>query len=158
MGNSAFLFSKYTLRVMFSPFRLTTMVVKEMMKTVMFGLERRRVLLAGNNASLRYIIRQILESQGRFEIVGEALDEDDVLRKAAFHIPDVVLLGGSPNLNCFHASNSLKKSQPNIKVVVLSYEDNEEYRRAAQESGASAYISLDRIDKDLPGVMRSILR
>ena len=131
---------------------------KEMIKTVMFGVERRRVLLAGNNTSLRYMIRQILEGQGRFEIVGEALDEEDVLKKAAFYCPDVVLLGGSPNLNCFHASNSLKKSQPNLKVVVISSEDNEEYRKAAQESGASAYISLDRIDKDLPGVMRSILR
>ncbi|GEM_PF-3314784 len=143
---------------MFSRFPLPKIMGKEIMKTLMFGVEKRRVLLAGNNASLRYMIRQILESQGRFEIVGEALDEDDVLKKSAFYIPDVVLLGGSPNLNCFHASNLLRKSQPNIKVVVLSYEDNEEYRKAAQESGASAYISLDRIDKDLPGVMRSILR
>lgn len=124
----------------------------------MFAVERRRVLLAGNNSSLRYMIRQILESQGRFEVVDEALDEDDVLKKAAFHCPDVVLVGGSPSLNCFQTSNSLKKTLPNIKVVVLSSEDNEEYRNAAQESGASAYISLDRIDKDLPGVMRSILR
>lgn len=124
----------------------------------MFAVERRRILLAGNNTSLRYMIRQILESQGRFEVVGEALDEDEMLKKSAFYCPDVVLLGGSTSLNCFHASSSLKKSQPNVKVVVLSYEDNEEYRRAAQDSGASAYISLDRIDKDLPGVMRSILR
>ncbi len=137
----------------------TILTKKEQMKAAMFATtDRRRVLLAGNNAALRYMIRQILESQGRFEIVGEALDEDEDLKKSAFYCPDVVLVGGNPNLNCFHASTSLKKSQPNVKVVVLSYEDNEEYRKAAQESGASAYISLDRIDKDLPGVMRSILR
>lgn len=118
-----------------------------------------RVLVAESHDYLRQTLCKVLANHPQIEVVGAAATEDEVLAQASLHQPDVVLIeGAGPSFNSFHTSLSVKAAVPRVKVVLVADEDSEDYRTAALESGASAYVARNRLEKDLPGVIKSILK
>ncbi len=125
----------------------------------MVSLEKIRVLVAESHSPLRHTLRKLLEHNSSLEVVAEADTEKDAVSWAVFYQPDVLLVDGDGhNLDCFSTSLSVKQRLPQIKIVLITDDDNEEYRTAAQNSGASACIAKSRMDKDLVGVIKSILK
>ncbi|MBF8303878.1 MAG: DNA-binding response regulator [Dehalococcoidia bacterium] len=123
------------------------------------NMEKIRVLVAESHSPLRHTLRKLLENHPRIEVVAEADTEKDAISWAVFYQPDVMLVDGdSHNLDCFRTTLSVKSRLPKIKIVLIADEDNDEYRNAAQNSGASACIAKSRMDKDLVGVIKSILK
>ena len=102
-------------------------------------------------------IRELLELGKKAELVGVAHDGAEGLREARRLDPDLVLMDvRMPVMDGFEATRLLKKENPDVAVVVISAFGGEEYKRAAEENGADAFIKKTSLDKDLPGVMFSL--
>jgi DNA-binding NarL/FixJ family response regulator len=102
-------------------------------------------------------IRELLELGKKAELVGVAHDGAEGLREARRLDPDLVLMDvRMPVMDGFKATRLLKEENPDVAVVVISAFGGEEYKRAAEENGADAFITKTSLDKDLPGVMFSL--
>jgi len=100
-----------------------------------------RIFLAEDHTIVRKGIRTLLESEENIEVVGEAADGREVLKKIEGLNPDVVLMDISmPQLNGLEATRQLKKAMPDVKVLVLTVHLNEEYIYHALRAGASGYL------------------
>lgn len=99
-----------------------------------------RILLADHRLKIRFALRALLEQRPGVEVVGEAVDAEDLLTQIEATCPDLVLLDwklqGPPAMDLLF---SLRRFCPNIRVIVLS--GRPEARRAALDAGADAFVS-----------------
>ncbi|MGF9910121.1 response regulator [Brevibacillus porteri] len=101
-----------------------------------------RVLLVDDHTMIRKGLRVLLESYSQIKIVGESHTGNDAILKASQLEPDVVLMDLSlPNgLDGFAASNEIRKSNPFVKIVILTMHDEEIFVQKAITVGAHGYI------------------
>jgi DNA-binding NarL/FixJ family response regulator len=100
-----------------------------------------RVILADDHPIVRAGIRAELENVPRVRVVAEAADGREAIELVKSHKPDVVFMDISmPGLNGLEATARIAKEFPNVRVVILSRHDNEEYFWHALKSGACGYI------------------
>ncbi|TQR37383.1 response regulator [Brevibacillus brevis] len=101
-----------------------------------------RVLLVDDHTMIRKGLRVLLESYSQIKIVGESHTGNDAILKANQLKPDVVLMDLSlPNgLDGFTASKEIRKSNPLVKIVILTMHDEEIFVQEAITVGAHGYI------------------
>ncbi|MFF0826428.1 response regulator [Brevibacillus sp. NPDC003359] len=101
-----------------------------------------RVLLVDDHTMIRKGLRVLLESYSQIKIVGESHSGSDAILKATQLQPDVVLMDLSlPNgLDGFTASNEIRKSNPFVKIVILTMHDEEIFVQKAINVGVHGYI------------------
>ncbi len=109
-----------------------------------------KVVIAEDNKLFRELMRSMLKNKDGFEIVGEAEDGLDAIRLALQKKPDLMLLDISmPRLNGFSAIKDIKLQSPEIKILVLTIHESDEYILEAFESGVDGYCiknaSLDEL-------------
>jgi DNA-binding NarL/FixJ family response regulator len=102
---------------------------------------RIKLLLADDHAVVRAGTRQLLERQPDFEIVGEAVDGDEAVRLTAELNPDVVVMDvRMPKVSGVEATRRIKASNPEVRVLVLTAHDDDEYVFALLQAGANGYL------------------
>ena len=98
-----------------------------------------RILLADDEPRVRFALSVLLERQPGLEVVGEALDAEDLLRQAEVACPDLVLLDWElPGQTGVDLLSALRRVCPDLSVIVLS--GRPEARRAALDAGADAFV------------------
>src|SRR5712664_4378651 len=103
--------------------------------------KRIRVLLADNHPIVRAGIRAQLEKIPEVEVVGEANDGRDAVEMVDNLQPNVVFMDITmPKLNGLEATKRITQKHQNIRVIILSRHENEEYYWGALRSGASGYL------------------
>jgi DNA-binding NarL/FixJ family response regulator len=118
-----------------------------------------RILLVDDQTMFRDGLRVLLSSQRDFEIVGEAADGEEALRKAAVLRPQVVLMDlRMPVLDGAAATRRLKSSQPDIRVIVLTTFDEDEAIFDGLRSGATGYLLKDAPTEKLYDAIRAAAR
>lgn len=118
-----------------------------------------RVLLADDHTLVRAGLRKLLESIPDFEVVGEAGDGLALLELANKLQPHLVLMDiAMPGLNGLEATARLAKAQPQIRVLILSMHQNEEYVRQALRHGAAAYLLKDAAPVELELALAAVMR
>jgi len=122
-------------------------------------MEKIRILLADDHAILRESLRILLEEEADLVVIGEAEDGRTAVKMANELSPDVVVMDISmPLLNGLEATCQIKRDKPNVKVLILSMHDNEEYIRQALAKGAMGYILKDAAARELIDAIRAVHR
>jgi len=104
-------------------------------------MQKIKTLLIDDNTPFRKLLRTFLSAESDIEVVGEAVDGETGLNQAKKLQPDLVLMDVSmKKVNGIKTTNLLKKIMPEVKVIMLSVYDLNEYREAAKANGASSYI------------------
>lgn len=89
----------------------------------------------------RQRVKQLLACEAAVEIIGEAGDGEEAILKAREYRPDVVLMDiRMPGMNGLESIRRLNAEMPDLKVIILTAFDLQEYREAAIASGASAFV------------------
>jgi two-component system response regulator NreC len=120
-------------------------------------MKKIRVLLADDHTILRDGIRALLEDQADIEVVGEAEDGQSTVRMAVQLKPDVVVMDiAMPLLNGLEATRQIQRDIPQVKVLILTMHENEEYIRQVLAAGALGYVLKDAAARDLIGAIRAV--
>jgi len=118
-----------------------------------------RILLAEDHLIVRQGLRALLESQEDFQIVGEASNGREAVEAAKELKPDVMVMDlGMPLLNGVDATLSIRKTNPNIQVLVLSMYASEEYVRPAIRAGAKGYLLKGSGLSELSTAIRNVAK
>jgi DNA-binding NarL/FixJ family response regulator len=100
-----------------------------------------RVLLADDQPLVRTGFRMILESESDMEVVGEAGDGADAVRQAGRLRPDVVVMDiQMPELDGIEATRFITGRHPEVRVVMLTMNEDDDTILAAIRAGASGYL------------------
>jgi DNA-binding NarL/FixJ family response regulator len=118
-----------------------------------------RVLLADDHVMVRRGLRMILSAQPDLTVVEEAGDGAEAVEIAARTALDLAVLDVSmPRLTGLQAAAQLTRAHPELKVLMLSMHDNEQYLFEALRAGASGYVLKSAADRDLVEACRAVLR
>lgn len=116
-----------------------------------------RILLADDHTILRDGIRALIDGQDDMEVVGEAEDGISTVKLVAKVKPDVVVMDiAMPLLNGLEATRQIQRDQPQVKVLILTMHENEEYIRQVLAAGALGYVLKDAAARDLLGAIRAV--
>ncbi len=104
-------------------------------------MKKLRLLLVDDHAVVREGLRSLLDSDGRFDIVGEAADGQAAVSAATTLNPDVVVLDVSlPGMNGAQLARRLKENLPHVKTLALTVHEEGGYLRSLMDAGASGYV------------------
>jgi DNA-binding NarL/FixJ family response regulator len=118
-----------------------------------------KVLIADDQALVRAGFRALLDAQDDIEVVGEASDGAQAVRIAAGTHPDVVLMDiRMPGMDGLEATRQLVTSPAlaNLKVIILTTFDLDEYVFEALRVGASGFLVKDTEPVDLLRGLRAV--
>ncbi len=116
-----------------------------------------RVLIADDHAVLRAGLRMLIEAQSDMQVVGEAADGSETVRRAGEVAVDVVLLDLTmPGPPASVTIERLVRLVPNPRVLVLTMHDDPVYLRTALQAGASGYIVKKAADVELLSAIRVV--
>ena len=118
-----------------------------------------RVLIADDHALVREGIAAFLRMCDDIEVVGEASDGIEAIERVHKLKPDIVLMDISmPKLGGLEATVELKKTDPNIKIIVLTQYDDKEYISRFLKAGVCGYMLKKAVGSDLLNAIRAVSR
>ncbi|MEH0542338.1 response regulator transcription factor [Streptomyces sp. B21-105] len=118
-----------------------------------------RILLADDHHLVRRGVRLILDSEPDLTVVAEAGDGAEAIQAARTHQPDLAILDiAMPRLTGLQAARELSRTQPELRILILTMYDNEQYFFEALAAGASGYVLKSVADRDLVEACRATMR
>jgi len=114
-----------------------------------------RVLVVDDQNLFRSGLVRLLEADSRVQVVGQAVDGLDAIKKVASLKPDVILMDlKMPNLDGIEATRRVLAEHPQIKILILTTFETDSYVLQALRAGASGYVLKDA---QIDSVVSSIL-
>ena len=118
-----------------------------------------RVLVADDHAVVRHGVRTILAAQPDFVVVAEAADGAEAVEQALTLRPHLAILDVSmPRLTGLQAAGQLARRTPDVRLLMLSIHDDEQYFFEALAAGASGDVLKSAVDRDLVEACRATMR
>jgi len=115
------------------------------------------VLVVDDHALLRDGTRRILEAHPDLQVVGEAESGEVALALVNQLHPDVVLMDISlPEMNGIEVARRLTQNHPDVRVLMVSANDEDVYIRSALEAGAAGYLSKTAPGDELVQAVRAV--
>ncbi|MDX6739317.1 response regulator transcription factor [Actinocorallia sp. A-T 12471] len=122
-------------------------------------METTRILLADDHALVRQGLRMILDSEPDLAVVAEAADGAEAVEAAASGQVDLAVLDiAMPRMTGLQAAREISRRAPQVRILMLSMYDNEQYFFEALKSGASGYVLKSAADQDLLDACRAAMR
>ena len=116
-----------------------------------------RVLIVDDHAVVRSGLRLVLEAEDDLEPVGEAGSAREAIFEARTTKPDVILLDVvMPEQSGLEAIPTLLRESPDVKICVLSMQDDPHYAREAFAAGASGYVLKEAADNEVVQAVREV--
>jgi two-component system response regulator NreC len=117
------------------------------------------ILIVDDHAVLRAGLRMLLEAEPDMEVVGEAGDGAEALRRILELVPDVVLLDVTmPGVDGLEVLRRIRNDSPHTRVLMLTMHDDEGYLREALAAGSSGYVLKRAADIELLSAIRAVHR
>jgi DNA-binding NarL/FixJ family response regulator len=118
-----------------------------------------RVLLADDHEVVRSGLRLVLEAESDIEVVAEASDGVQALEQALSGEVDLTVLDVSmPRMTGLQAAAELHRRRPELRILMLSMHENEQYFFEALKAGASGYVLKTAANRDLVEACRACMR
>ncbi len=118
-----------------------------------------RVLLADDHPIVLRGLVLVLDQQPDFEVVAEARDGAEAVNRVVSEDIDLAILDVSmPRMTGLQAAREITQRKPNVRVLILSMHENEEYFFEALAMGASGYVLKTAVDRDLVEACRAAMR
>ena len=115
-----------------------------------------RILVADDHPLILDALRNLLERQTDFEIVGEANDGEKAIKMALDLVPHVIIMDiNMPKVNGLEATRKIKAECPDIAVLILTVFDDSEHIFAVLECGASGYLTKNVFGEEIVHAVRA---
>ncbi len=119
--------------------------------------KKTKVLIAEDHTIVRQGLSALINRQPDMAVVGEAGDGKEAVEKTKELCPDVVLMDiAMKHMNGLEATARIKKIAPEVKVLVLTMYENEEYIFQILRAGASGYLLKEAAMNDLISAIKAV--
>lgn len=116
-----------------------------------------RVVLVDDHAVVREGVRQVLQADTGFQVVGEAATARAALEVVAREQPHIVLLDiNLPDESGLWVAAQLRARHPEVRVLMLSVNDDREFVLEGVQAGAHGYLRKDTTPADLRAAVRAV--
>ncbi len=116
-----------------------------------------KILIADDHAIVRRGLKDILREAAEPAMVGEAANGQETLQKAQSETWDVIVLDITmPDMSGIEVLKRLKKTQPDLPILMLSMHSGEQYVNSSLKAGASGYLSKESAPEELIAALRAI--
>jgi DNA-binding NarL/FixJ family response regulator len=123
------------------------------------GAMTTRILLADDHTVVRRGLRLVLDAEPDLEVVAEAADGAEAVQRAGSGDVDLAVLDvAMPRMTGLQATREIRRRAPEVRVLILSMHDNEQYLYEALRAGASGYVLKTVADRDLVEACRATVR
>lgn len=118
-----------------------------------------RILIADDHPLVRRGLRQVIEREPGLAVVAEAADGAEAVELALREQVDLAILDvAMPRLTGLQAAERLAEQRPEIRVLILSMYDNDQFSLAALRAGASGYLLKSVADEEVVDACHAIMR
>jgi DNA-binding NarL/FixJ family response regulator len=118
-----------------------------------------RILIADDFSIVREGLKKVLDAKDDLEVVAEAADGAEAVDKALKEDVHVAILDVSmPRMTGIQAAAELQKHKPELRIVILSMYDSEQFLFEALTAGASGYVLKSGADTDIVDAVRAAVR
>lgn len=118
-----------------------------------------RVLVADDHELVRKGLKLVLTAEPDLDVVAEAADGEDAVRRALQDDVDLAILDISmPRKTGLQAARELGRRRPGLRILILSMYDNEQFLFEALKAGASGYVLKSGADDDIVIACRAAMR
>src|ERR687896_2037819 len=118
-----------------------------------------RILLADDHAVVRRGLRLVLDGEPDLEVVAEVGDGAEAVERALRDDVHLAVLDVTmPRMTGIQAAGEISRRRPDVRTLILSMHDNEQYFFEALKAGASGYVLKSAADRDLVEACRATMR
>ena len=118
-----------------------------------------RILIADDFAIVREGLKKVLDAKPDLEVVAEAEDGREAVDKALNEDVHLAILDVSmPRMTGIQAAAELHKRKPELKTLILSMHESEQFLFEALKAGASGYVLKSGADTDVVDACRAAMR
>jgi DNA-binding NarL/FixJ family response regulator len=118
-----------------------------------------RILLADDHAVVRRGLRLVLDGEPDLHVVAEAGDGAEAVERALRDDVHLAVLDVTmPRMTGIQVAREIARRRPEVRTLILSMHDNEQYFFEALKAGASGYVLKSAADRDLVEACRATMR
>ena len=118
-----------------------------------------RVLVADDHEIVRKGLKLVLSAEPDLDVVAEAADGEEAVRRSLQEDVDLAILDISmPRKTGLQAAHELGRRRPELRILILSMYDNEQFLFEALKAGASGYVLKSGADDDIVIACRAAMR
>ena len=118
-----------------------------------------RILIADDHPIVRSGLKRVLDEQADMRVVAEAADGSEAVKKSLADDIDLAILDVSmPKTTGIQAADELHKRKPELKLLMLSMYDSEQFLFESLRAGASGYVLKSDADQDIVEAVRRTMR
>jgi two-component system NarL family sensor kinase len=119
---------------------------------------KKTVLVADDHEVMRRGVVQLIEAQGEWAVVGEAMEGREAIEKTCELHPDIVILDvNMPGLGGLNAATQILRECPNTRILFFTVHDSRQVVREIMNVGAHGYLSKARAGNDLIDAIKAVL-
>jgi DNA-binding NarL/FixJ family response regulator len=118
-----------------------------------------RILVADDHPIVRSGLKRVLDEQPDMRVVAEAADGAEAVKKGLSEEVDLAILDVSmPKTTGIQAAEELRKRRPELRLLMLSMYDSEQFLFESLRAGASGYVLKSDADQDVVEAVRRTMR
>jgi DNA-binding NarL/FixJ family response regulator len=118
-----------------------------------------RILVADDHPIVRSGLKKIIDAQPDMEVAAEAEDGAEAVKKGLADDIDLAILDVSmPKTTGIQAAAELHKRRPDLRLLMLSMYDSEQFLFESLKAGASGYVLKSDADHDIVEAIRQTMR
>jgi len=118
-----------------------------------------RILVADDHEIVRRGLRLVMEREPDLDVVAEASDGAEAVDLALEEDVDLAILDVSmPRMTGLQAVRELSRRKPELRTLILSMYENEQFLFEALKAGASGYVLKSGADRDIVDACRAAMR